>query len=97
MPVILMSGYGVSHIHSATGLGTWVEVGHRSFDCAYPTLAPGGCQAMGSFRTPLLGVGERSPGDSRSWLGDLRACVEDWAVWFSGSWISKHHWEPQKS
>lgn len=29
----------------------------RELDCAYPTLAPGGCKAMGSLETQIWGLG----------------------------------------
>jgi hypothetical protein len=44
-------GYGVSRVHSATGLGPLVEVGCGSFDWAYPR-----CQAMWSHWTQLRGL-----------------------------------------
>ena len=45
-----------SSISSATGFEQLREAGHRSFDCAYPTLSLDQCQAIGKLQdtTPAV-------------------------------------------
>lgn len=49
VPIGLMVG---SYVCSATGLGPLGEAGHGEFDQVYPTLLPGGYQAVRSLGIP---------------------------------------------
>lgn len=67
----------------------------QDVDCTYPTPL-GWCGAMSSHgHHSAQGVGKHSlsRGHSLTWLRVPRACKGARAVWFSGSWASRHRWD----
>lgn len=61
-----------------------------SFDCAYPTLVPGGCKTKGHCSKDM-----GSQSDVLKLAGGPPACRE--AFWFSGFGAPRHLWESWES
>lgn len=79
--------YNCRVIGGLAGLRPREEVGHGKFGSAYPATA-GWVSGCGKPRTRLQGVGKHGQGCPGLQGGR--------AIWFSGSWASRHCWDAEE-